>query len=996
MEEASELYDEFGNYIGPDVSEEEDEEDEEAAEREKERRAREQADAAEAAAGANPMEEDEGPKSNAIVLHQDKKFFPSAEEIYGPDAEVLVEEEDAQPLSKPIIEPVKIFKFQTEEKAQPPTSFSLEYMCSLMDAPHLIRNIVLAGQLHHGKTSFLDIFVQQTHQKNWALTKNTRYTDTRIDEQEMGLSIKSLPMSLVLPNSAGKNYLINFIDSPGHVNFSDEVTASFRVSDGVVVIVDAVEGVMVQTERVMKHAVQERLPMIIVINKMDRLILELKLPPADAYHKLRHTIEELNALLETCAHGTEHRRVSPELGNVVFASSLYGFCFSLENFAQLYLAHRAPVKEQKGLSLNQEAPDAIEKLEFVSKFARNLWGDRYFNPETRTFSSKAPNPRANRSFVEFVLEPLYKIFSHVAGEEREVLEPVLTELGISLRAHEYQMDTQPLLKLVLSRFFGRCTGFVDAVVRHFPSPADAARAKTEQCYTGPAYGDYAKGLASCDPAGPLMVNIVKLYTKHDCSGFDAFGRVMSGTVRVGERVRVLGESYTPTDEEEMSEEEISKVWILQGRYRVEVDHIPAGNWVLLGGVDNPIMKTATIVSAKPPEQPYIFRQLCFNTASVVKVAVEPLNPSELPKMLDGLRKINKSYPLAVTKKEESGEHTILGTGELYLDCVLRDLRKLYSDIEVKVADPVVAFCETVAETSSLKCFAHTANKKNKLTMICEPLEKGLAEDIENKVVSATWDNKRMSEFFQMNYGWDLLAARSVWAFGPDAQGPNVLIDDTLPTEVDKRLLGAVRKFVVQGFNWGTREGPLCEEPIRNVKFKLIDAVIAEDEIQRSGVQLIPTARRVCYSAFLMAAPRLMEPVFFVEVQTPADCITAVMAVLSKRRGYVIAEVPKPGTPLYTLRAEIPVVDSFGFETDLRMHSQGQAFCLSVFDHWAVVPGDPLDKSIVLRPLAVSQPFELAREFMVKTRRRKGLSEDVTISKFFDEELMTFMESAVTP
>ena len=77
---------------------------------------------------------------------------------------------------------------------------------------------------------------------------------------------------------------------------------------------------------------------------------------------------------------------------------------------------------------------------------------------------------------------------------------------------------------------------------------------------------------------------------------------------------------------------------------------------------------------------YIFRPLKFNTHSVIKIAVEPVNPSELPKMLDGLRKVNKSYPLLQTKVEESGEHVVLGTGELYLDCVMHDLRKMYSEI----------------------------------------------------------------------------------------------------------------------------------------------------------------------------------------------------------------------------------------------------------------------------------------------------------------------------
>ena len=115
-----------------------------------------------------------------------------------------------------------------------------------------------------------------------------------------------------------------------------------------------------------------------------------------------------------------------------------------------------------------------------------------------------------------------------------------------------------------------------------------------------------------------------------------------------------------------------------------------------------------------------------------------------------------------------------------------------------------------------------------------------------------------------------MAARSIWAFGPDVTGPNVLVDDTLPSEVDKSLLNSVKESVVQGFQWGTREGPLCDErkkqyslgkkifiiificlAIRNVKFKILDAVIAPEPIHRGGGQIIPTSRRVAYSAFLM-------------------------------------------------------------------------------------------------------------------------------------------------
>jgi len=301
-------------------------------------------------------------------------------------------------------------------------------------------------------------------------------------------------------------------------------------------------------------------------------------------------------------------------------------------------------------------------------------------------------------------------------------------------------------------------------------------------------------------------------------------------------------------------------------------------------VDASISKTATLISAKNTEDAYIFKPLRFNTLPVVKIAVEPLNPAELPKMLDGIRKINKTYPICSTKVEESGEHVILGTGELYLDSVMYDLRKVFTEIEIKVSDPVVTFCETVVETSSLKCFAETPNKENKLTFIAQPLEKGLAEDIESGKICIDWDKKRIRQFFQNNYEWDILSARNIWAFGPDNNGPNILVNDCLPNEVNISLLNAVRDSVVQGFQWATREGPLAEEPIRNVKFEIVHAAIAEEPILRGGNQIIPTARRVAYSAFLTATPRLMEPVFFVEIMAPPATITAKNNVLSRRRG----------------------------------------------------------------------------------------------------------------
>ncbi|KAM6399213.1 116 kDa U5 small nuclear ribonucleoprotein component [Rhynochetos jubatus] len=956
----TDLYDEFGNYIGPELDSDDD--DDELGRESKDLDELEDDDDDD-----DMGDHDEDHPGMEVVLHEDKKYYPTAEEVYGPEVETIVQEEDTQPLTEPIIKPVKTKKFSLMEQTLPVTVYEMDFLADLMDNSELIRNVTLCGHLHHGKTCFVDCLIEQTHPEiRKRYDQDLCYTDILFTEQERGVGIKSTPVTIVLPDTKGKSFLFNIIDTPGHVNFSDEVTAGLRISDGVVLFIDAAEGVMLNTERLIKHAVQERLAVTVCINKIDRLILELKLPPTDAYYKLRHIVDEVNGLISM--YSTDENLVlSPLLGNVCFSSSQYSICFTLGSFAKIYADTYGDISYQE--------------------FAKRLWGDIYFNPKTRKFTKKAPTSSSQRSFVEFVLEPLYKILAQVVGDVDTTLPRTLDELGIHLTKEELKLNIRPLLRLVCKKFFGEFTGFVDMCVQHIPSPKVGAKTKIEHTYTGGVDSDLGEAMSECDPDGPLMCHTTKMYSTDDGVQFHAFGRVLSGTIHAGQPVKVLGENYTLEDEEDSQICTVGRLWISVARYHIEVNRVPAGNWVLIEGVDQPIVKTATVTEPRGNEEAQIFRPLKFNTTSVIKIAVEPVNPSELPKMLDGLRKVNKSYPSLTTKVEESGEHVILGTGELYLDCVMHDLRKMYSEIDIKVADPVVTFCETVVETSSLKCFAETPNKKNKITMIAEPLEKGLAEDIENEVVQITWNRKKLGEFFQTKYDWDLLAARSIWAFGPDATGPNILVDDTLPSEVDKSLLGSVKDSIVQGFQWGTREGPLCDELIRNVKFKILDAVIAQEPLHRGGGQIIPTARRVVYSAFLMATPRLMEPYYFVEVQAPADCVSAVYTVLARRRGHVTQDAPIPGSPLYTIKAFIPAIDSFGFETDLRTHTQGQAFSLSVFHHWQIVPGDPLDKSIVIRPLEPQPAPHLAREFMIKTRRRKGLSEDVSISKFFDDPML---------
>lgn len=466
-------YDEFGNYIGPELEDsdyDDYDDDQEVIQNDNDYF---NEDEAQVMAYDENNQHINRANENRIVLHEDKKYYPDSEEVY-PGVKTVTLDEDAQDLSEPIIKPVKPKSFSILQKESPPLVYESDYVASLMQTPTLIRNIAMIGQLHHGKTLFVDTLVSATHIDPWDPAKEVRYTDTRKDEQERELSIKSTAVSLVLENIKSKSYLLNILDCPGHVNFSDETTAALRAADGVVLMVDAVEGVMLNTERLIKHTLQANLPLCLVINKMDRLILELKLPPQDAYFKLQQILEEVNNII--AAHATEtvkYQRISPELNNVCFASGQHGWSFTLESFAALYCTrHYGSSSSSSVATLNP------------SDLAKRLWGDWYYNDMKNTFSKQKPSNNSTRTFVQYILEPLYKIYSHVIGETPEDLLVIFKQLGIKLKNKELHLDPRPLLKLSLSRFFGQPSGFVDMVVQYIPSPVQGAAIKVSTIYTG--------------------------------------------------------------------------------------------------------------------------------------------------------------------------------------------------------------------------------------------------------------------------------------------------------------------------------------------------------------------------------------------------------------------------------------------------------------------------------------------------------------------------------
>lgn len=886
-----------------------------------------------------------------VVLHEDKQYYPSAEEVYGRGVEVLVEEEDRQPLSEPVIAAPRELRFEYTSRPPARRQYSDEHLLWLLEGPRR-RSLLLAGGLHAGKTSLVDVLVAETAPGELdSLLKQCgdnapRWLDNRVLERQRGITLCGKAMTVAAPDSKGASWALQVFDPPGHGDFCDEAAMAMAGLDPCVLLVlDVTEGLTLTGEEQLRLAVAMNRPILLLLNKVERLILELRLPPNDAYFRLRHCIEEVNTFIRSC-NGTQ--QLSPELGTVIFGSTLYGWLFSLSSWAQAHV-------RRSGAASLLDPQD----------LAQRLWGDIYWDPSRRRFTrTPGSGPVASkRSFVSWILEPICKLHVQAVGEEGEGLDAVLAQVNVTLNRAEQQMDTRPRLALLMQRFLGPA----------LPCLVDALRDHAD---------DRSCGMAD---RPTTTIECIKAYPDRTAASMELLVRVHSGRL-------VTGQALHPLDPPGLAPEErpaavVQSLRVPCGRYSIPVASAPAGTWVLVAGLDGLFAKPGSWSTDPAAHSPSAHPVL----ESPIRVALEPAQPSDLPRLLEGLRHLTKAMPALRTRVEESGEHALLGPGELYLDTAFHDLRTIYAPgVSLRLADPTVLLAETVVDTSFLKCFADTPNQRSRLTLIAEPLEKGLAEAIESGRFASTSPREREA-ILRSEFGWDLLAARSLMAFGPDpVRGPNVLLDDTLPDETDKESLQEIREALIQGFQWAVREGPLTESPVRGLRFRLIDALLAAEPVYRAPGQIIPTMRRACYSALLTAGPRLMEPVARLEIRCPKECVQVAYEILAKRRGHVLKETPVAGSPLTALRAQVPLLDAFGMETDLRTSTLGGALpqsSVSLAPTWQVVPGDPLDSDIQLVPLEPAPAPHLARDLLLKTRRRKGLTADLTIARFFDEPMM---------
>merc|ERR1712050_170220 len=357
------------------------------------------------------------------------------------------------------------------------------------------------------------------------------------------------------------------------------------------------------------------------------------------------------------------------------------------------------------------------------------------------------------------------------------------------------------------------------------SPRVAQKYRVENLYEGPMDDEAANAIRACDKDKGLMMYVSKMVPTSDKGRFYAFGRVFSGTIATGQKVRIQGSHYKPGSKEDLHIKSIQRTVLMMGRTTEQIADVPCGNTVALVGVDAFILKSGTLSTF---EDSHNIADMKYSVSPVVKVSVKPKDGKDLPKMVEGLKKLSKSDPLVVCTIEESGEHVIAGCGELHVEICLKDLKEEYAQCDFSVGDPVVSYRETVTEESSTVCLSKSPNKHNRIYLVARPMCEDLCKGIEDGKYGPKAEAKERARILREKFDWDDTEARKIWCWGPETEGANVVVDKTVAIQ----YLNEIKEHVNSAFQWTTKEGPLCEENMRGIRFNIMDVTLHTDAIHR--------------------------------------------------------------------------------------------------------------------------------------------------------------------
>jgi len=720
----------------------------------------------------------------------------------------------------------------------------VEKVARITKNPKFIRNICTSAHIHHGKTAFTDnLLAAAGHMasKHAGDLEEGMTTWQHKDEQERLMTVDAANVSMV-HEFHGNEYLINLIDTPGHVDFGGNVTRAMRAIDGTVVLICAVEGIMPQTETVVRQALRERVKPVLFINKVDRLVKELKLTPEKIQERFVKLIAGFNKLIEEVAEPQFKQlwKVSIMDGSVAFGSAR-------ENWA----------------------------LSFAFMQKKNI------------------------SFKDIL-----RIYE-MNEEERKA----------------WVWENAPLHEVIL-----------DMVIKHHPDPIAAQQYRIPKIWHGDLESEFGKNLLNCNPDGKIAFVITRIVVDPRSGKDISAGRLFSGTLKPGTEVFLNNARQR---------QRMQNLYIYNGIKPEIIESIPAGNVCAISGVLGNAGETVTL------DEEQAFEELKHIFEPVITKAIEPKNPSDLPKLIEVLRKVGREDPsIHIEINEETGENLISGMGELHLE-IIENRIITEKGVEVKTSQPIVVFRESITKLSQ-EIEGKTPNKHNKFYFVVEPLSPEIYRLVKEGTIPEGRIKKKNLELREalISTGMNSKEADQV----KDVYNGNIFVDKTR----GQVHLGEVLEMVLDMFEEVMRKGPLVREPCVRIRVNLTDMSLHEDAIHRGPAQVYPAIREGIRGAMLTAAPILQEPMQVMLIEAPVEYTGELTKLVNSLRGQLLDMTQEGNQSL--VRAKMPVMNMLGWSSDLRSATEGRGVSSLVDQSFERIP------------------FELQQKTTLEIKSRKGLTD----------------------
>lgn len=418
----------------------------------------------------------------------------------------------------------------------------------LFGATENIRNVCVVAHVDHGKTSVSDALLASNGVIAARSAGQVRFLDARADEQERQITMLSRTHPLLFDacnDGSVRRFLVNLVDSPGHVDFGSQVCIAAKVADGALLLVDVVEGVCAQTRAVIRQLIANQLAAVLVLNKVDRLVTELRLTPQDAALHLARLVEQVNAVVGACL-GTQSNaewRFAPHRNNVVYASAVDGWAFCVDDFARFYAEkpagerafaalHSAVSRKMAAKRESQSSAPIAEEEAALKDAAKvrsevrriltcHLSTDAVYDAQSGRIS--AATSSSSNMFAMWVLTPIWQLYAHsLLAFDASKITRFCQNLQLNVATKEMaaaatgNKGSRSLLMSLMAQWLPIAPSLFRAIVAHVPDPTAGnlrrmrsflAIDSQAECATGTK--ESAESAAFCDdlPSSSLQTEI---------------------------------------------------------------------------------------------------------------------------------------------------------------------------------------------------------------------------------------------------------------------------------------------------------------------------------------------------------------------------------------------------------------------------------------------------------------------------------------------------------